>query len=291
MLAGALAAAPAGAATPYIEGVSDQNLGLWSGNYQDASTIFDSPFPDFFGQSWVGDPPSHIQYARFVTAPDAVTQGGACEQNLYNWFTYVTQTLHLVPVIAVWDVAEGGCTNNGAPSTADYTTDIGQLLAYLDALGTPKVQYLEAWNEPNSSSVSAAQAAAYWTAANAVCATDGCAAIAGDLVDNESRSGHPSRFAPRCANGLTYTHMASYETAYVAGARAPRLAGDLGLSPLLRGQLRAVRVGHDLRAEPAEPASGRCGSPRWGPGSACAASRPRAARPGRTWTRPTLSTS
>jgi len=223
MLAGALAAAPASADTPYIEGVSDQNLGLWSGNYQDASTIFDPPFPDFFGQSWVGNPPSHIQYARFVTAPDAATQGGACEQNLYNWFTYVTQTLHLVPVIAVWDVAEGGCADNGAPSTAAYTTDIGQLLAYLDGLGGPKVQYLEAWNEPNSSSISAAQAAAYWTAANAVCATDGCTAIAGDLVDNDPDQGSQS-FEPGCATGLTYNNMASYETAYVAALGAARPA-------------------------------------------------------------------
>ena len=223
MLAGALAAAPAGAAGPYIEGVSDQDLGLWSGNYQDASTDFNAPFPSFFGQSWVGDPPSHIQYARFVTAPDAVTQGGACEQNLYNWFTYVTQTLHLVPVIAVWDVAEGGCADNGAPSTADYTTDIGQLLAYLDGLGPAKVPYLEAWNEPNSSSISSAQAAAYWTAANAVCATDDCTAIAGDLVDNDPDQGSQS-FEPGCAPGLTYTHLASYETAYVAALGAARPA-------------------------------------------------------------------
>ena len=223
MLAGALAAAPATADGPHVEGVSDQNLGLWSGNYQDASTFFNSPFPSFFGQSWVGDPPSHIQYARFVTAPDAVTQGGACEQNLYNWFTYVTQTLHLVPVIAVWDVAEGGCADDGAPSTATYTTDIGQLLAYLDGIGAPKVQYIEAWNEPNSSSISSAQAAAYWTAANALCATDDCTAIAGDLVDNDPDQGSQS-FEPGCANGLTYTHLASYETAYVAALGAARPA-------------------------------------------------------------------
>ena len=223
VLAGLLAAAPAGAGTPYVAGVSDQNLGLWSGNYQDASTAFSVPFPDFFGQSWVGDPPSHIQYARFVTAPDAVSQGGACEQNLYNWFTYVTQTLHLIPVIAVWNVTEGGCTDHGAPSTADYTTEIGQLLAYLDGLAAPKVAYLEAWNEPNSSSISASQAAAYWTAANAVCTTDGCTAIAGDLVDNDPDQGSQS-FAPGCTPGLTYNNMASYETAYVAALGAARPA-------------------------------------------------------------------
>ena len=41
----------------------------------------------------------------FVTAPDVIAQGGACEQNLFNWYSYVTETLHLTPVIAVWDVA------------------------------------------------------------------------------------------------------------------------------------------------------------------------------------------
>ena len=224
VLALALPAAHASAAPPHIDGVSDQDLGLWSGNYQDASTLFNTPFPDFFAQSWVGDPPSQLRYARFVTAPDAAAQGGACQQNLYNWFTYVTQTLHLIPVIAVWDVQEGGCADHGAPSTAAYTTDIEQLLAYLDGLGSAKVQYLEAWNEPNSSGVSAFQAAAYWTAANTVCATDGCTAIAGDLVDNDPDQGTQS-FEPGCAAGLTYNRLlAPYEDAYVTALGAARPA-------------------------------------------------------------------
>ena len=215
--------ASASAATPYVEGVSDQNLGLWSGNFQDASAFFEVPFPDFFAQSWVGDPPSHVRYARFVTAPDAVAQGGACQQNLYNWFTYVTQTLHLTPVIAVWNFKEGGCADNGAPSTANYTTDIEQLLAYLDGLGAAKVGYLEAWNEPNSSGIPAPQAAAYWLAANAACATDGCTAIAGDLVDNDPDQGSQS-FAPGCAAGLTYNALAQYEDSYVSALGSARPA-------------------------------------------------------------------
>ncbi len=208
-------AAHALAAAPVIDGVSDQDLGLWSGNYQDASTAFNTPFPAFFAQSWVGNPASHLRYARFVTAPDAAAQGGLCEQNLYNWFSYVTQTLHLIPVIAVWDVTEGGCTDHGDPSTAAYTTDIEQLVAYLDSLGPAKVRYLEAWNEPNSSGISASQAAAYWTAANSVCATDGCTVIAGDLVDNDPDQGTQS-FQPGCTANLTFAKLlAPYEIAYV----------------------------------------------------------------------------
>ena len=214
-----LGAAVADAGTPYVDGISDQNLGLWNGDFQDPSGTFTMPFDQFFSSAWVGTSPSqHLRYARFVTAPDAVAQGGTCLSNLTTWFDYVTQTLHLIPVIAVWDVAEGGCADNGAPSTADYndrrhgtcsTTSTRQYV------GT-SVPYLEAWNEPNGSGVSAAQAAAYWAAANSVCASDQCTAIAGDFVDDDPDQAQPS-FSPGCPQTLTYdNHLATYESAYVA---------------------------------------------------------------------------
>ena len=37
-----VAAATARAGTPYVDGISDQDMGLWSGNYQNASGLFDS---------------------------------------------------------------------------------------------------------------------------------------------------------------------------------------------------------------------------------------------------------
>lgn len=227
--AGASIGAPASAsaATTAINGISDQNLGVWSGDYQDGGGNFTVPFDDFFAQTWVGSPASHLAYARFVTAPDAVAQGGACEQNLTDWFHYVTQVLHLTPVIAVWNVAEGGCANDGHPSTAAYATEIAQLLDYLDGLGWGDVGYLEAWNEPNSSSVPPAQAAAYWTAANAACQPAGCTAIAGDFVDNDPDQGSQS-FNPTCTGGLTYLNqLVPYETAYIAAlaGAAPAIWG------------------------------------------------------------------
>ena len=226
----AASAAPAPAAASPVNGISDQNLGLWSGDYQDAAGNFTIPFDDFFAQTWVGSSTSHLQYARFVTAPDAVAQGGDCLKNLVNWFEYVTQTLHLTPVIALWNVAEGGCANDGKPSTAAYTTDVTQLLAYLDSLaaGSHPVGYLEAWNEPNSSGVSAAQAAAYWVAANAACQSAGCTAIAGDLVDNDPDQGSQP-FDPGCdPAGLTWAnHLSPYEAQYVAalGGAQPAIWG------------------------------------------------------------------
>jgi hypothetical protein len=207
------------AGTPYVDGISDQNLGLWAGSYLDSGG-FTMPMGDLFTGAWVGSPPSHILYARFVTAPDAVAQGGLCEQNLTNWYRYVTQ-LHLIPVIAVWDVAEGGCADNGAPSATTYATDITQLLGYLDGLGVT-VPYIEAWNEPNASGVSASLAASYWTAANTICQADGCTAIAGDMVDSADQG--PQPYNPGCAPNLTYNTLALYEDQYVTALGAARPA-------------------------------------------------------------------
>jgi hypothetical protein len=224
----ALAPGRAAAASAYIDGISDQNLGLWSGDYADASGLFDPSVSDFFASAWVGPSGAqHLRYARFVTAPDVVAQGGACEANLDAWFTYVTQTLHLIPVVAVWNVAEGGCADDGVPSSAAYATDVQQLLGHLDGLfPATTLPYLEAWNEPNSSGVAAASAAAYWTAAADACASAGCTAIAGDLVDNDPDQGSQS-FAPGCAAGLTYDNLAAYERDYVAalGPGVPTIWG------------------------------------------------------------------
>jgi hypothetical protein len=210
------AAQSARADTPsgYVDGIADQNMGLWAGNYIDSSGFYNQPFYDFFAQAWVGNPPSHIRYARFVTAPNAIAQGGTCEQNLITWYDYVTQQLHLIPVIAVWDVAEGGCADDGVPSTANYTTDVQQLLTVLDATGTP-LPYFEAWNEPNDSGVSATAAANLWSAANTVCAANGCTALAGDFVDSPADQGG-QKFNPGCTGGLTFNNaFKTYETSYV----------------------------------------------------------------------------
>ena len=219
ILAGA-SAVSASASAPYVDGIADQNMGLWNGNFVDSLGVFNEPFYDYFQQAWVGTPPSHIRYARFVTAPDVIAQGGACEQNLFNWYAYVTNTLHLTPVIAVWDVAEGGCADHGVPSNANYTTDIQQLLAALHGLGTA-LPYLEAWNEPNASGVSSTAAAGLWTDANAVCATAGCTALAGDFVDSAD---HSQKFNPGCAANLTFNNLKSYETGYVKGLKGAKPA-------------------------------------------------------------------
>lgn len=214
-------ASSASAVAPYVDGIADQNMGLWNGNFVDSQGLFNEPFYDYFAQDWVGTPPSHIRYARFVTAPDVIAQGGACEQNLFDWYSYVT-SLHLIPVIAVWDVAEGGCADNGVPSAANYTADVQQLLGALSGLGTP-LPYIEAWNEPNASSVSAAAAAGLWSDASAVCASVGCTALAGDFVDSPDQSGQ--KYNPGCTPGLTFTKgLKAYENSYVKALGSTRPA-------------------------------------------------------------------
>jgi hypothetical protein len=220
-----LAVAGAGSARASgVDGISDQNLSLWSGNFVDDANVFDAPLYDYFPLAWVGPQGGqHIQYARFVTAPDAVAQGGTCLQNLVDWLSDATAA-HLTPVIAVWNVAEGGCADDGHPSTAAYTSEITQLLGHLEALGDGDVPYIEAWNEPNDSGVTAAQAAAYWLAANTVCASDGCTAIAGDFVDDDPDQGSQG-FNPGCAAGLTYDDfLAPYEDDYVTALGTARPA-------------------------------------------------------------------
>jgi len=210
----------AAAVPPYVDGIADQNLGAWNGNFVDGQGLFNAPFFDYFEQAWVGDPPSHILYARFVTAPDVIAQGGTCESNLFRWYGYVT-SLHLTPVIAVWDVAEGGCADNGAPSSTKYTTDIQQLTAALSSTGTT-LPYLEAWNEPNDSGISAANAATYWKDASGVCATAGCTALAGDFVDTADQSQKFSNAS--CTSPLTFNNLKSYEDSYVKGLGGARPA-------------------------------------------------------------------
>jgi len=214
-------ASSASAVAPYVDGIADQNMGKWNGNFVDSQDVFNEPFYDYFAQAWVGTPPSHIRYARFVTAPNVIAQGGACEQNLFNWYSYVT-SLHLIPVIAVWDVAEGGCADDGVPSSAKYTTDVQALLGALAGLGTP-LPYIEAWNEPNASGVSAAAAAGLWSDASAVCASNGCTALAGDFVDSPDQGGQS--FNPGCTPNLTFTKgLKVYEDAYVKALGSSRPA-------------------------------------------------------------------
>jgi hypothetical protein len=84
--------------------------------------------------------------------------------------------------------------------------EYGRLLAaLLEAF--PGVRYVEAWNEPNDSGISAAEAAGDWSMASAVCAAR-CTAIAGDVLDSDPR-------------------LVEYERAYVAalGVQRPAIWG------------------------------------------------------------------
>ena len=124
------------------------------------------------------------------------------------------------------NVTEGGCADDGRPSTVTYEADIKSLLGYLAGLdGGVAVPYLEAWNKPNSSGVSASQAAAYWVAADADLSRRRVAPRWPEisLITTPTRARRSS--TPDALPNLTYNnHLKPYEDNYVTALGSARPA-------------------------------------------------------------------
>jgi len=150
-----------------------------------------APFPAFFGASWVGSPPSHIELARYVVQWDVTSGVGYPEElaNLRRWYEHTVE-LQLTPDLALENYNCSGCL---APqNVAEYTSALQALLQSF-----PDIKIVEAWNEPNNahytSHLTPAVAAQYMNAAYALCQADGCTAIAGDFLDSEAGLGEYER--------------------------------------------------------------------------------------------------
>jgi hypothetical protein len=213
----ALAAAPA-AATPYIDGISDQNVSYWNGDVWSGGPPA-SAFARFVATSLVGGVPQPLRYARYVVAYDVTCDAaGPAFATFERWLADV-QSLGLVPVVAFW---YGEFDGNRCPVLPKIPTTVAQyngaVAAFLARF--PRVATIEPWNEPNDGrgpDVSAETAAAFWLAvARTDCATRACdAVIAGDFNDA----------AP---------DLAVYERSYVAAlaaAGATADATDWGVHP------------------------------------------------------------
>jgi hypothetical protein len=195
-------------ATAYVDGVSDQYLMSWAGNYSDASG-YNTPFPSFFANSWVGSPASHIKLARYVVQWDAMKGVGYSGElaDLESWYSHTTE-LHLTPEVALDNYNCSGCS---VPKTTEEYTKA------LEALHSafPGISVVEAWNEPNNehytSYVTPVAAAHFMNAAYSFCAGHGCTAVAGDLLDSES-------------------NMVKYEGEYESNLN-PRDPGNWGIHP------------------------------------------------------------
>lgn len=169
-------------ATPYIDGISDQNLPEWDGAFAG------SYFGDLFEREWVRD--GHIRLARYVVQWDVMSAGPAGSRLKFeNWLRDVKE-LGLTA-----DVALTSYDGSYPSSAGDYGSRLAEVLRRAAALGEP-ARYLEAWNEPNNQGrESPTVAAAFADVAQAACASQGCSVVAGDLEDAPGAGRYEEEYA------------------------------------------------------------------------------------------------
>jgi hypothetical protein len=171
-----LLSAPARAATTYVDGISDQSLPTWDGGFSG------SYFAGLFQSSWVGSPPSHITFARYVVQWNAIAESEegkpAYLRRFESWLRDIA-SIGLVP-----DLALTSYTGTYPSSPGEYQAQLRELLDRAQAIGYP-IRYLEPWNDPNNQgNESALNAADFTNSASAICGEgDGCGVIAGDFED------------------------------------------------------------------------------------------------------------
>ncbi|HSZ70432.1 MAG TPA: hypothetical protein VK756_08720 [Solirubrobacteraceae bacterium] len=169
----AVVSAPArAAATPYIDGISDQNLPEWDGDFAG------SYFASLFKRDWVAD--GHIRLARYVVQWNVMDGDYAGSRAKFEAWLRDVKQLGLSA-----DVGVTSYDGSYPASAAQYEASLAAILGRArDAIGEP-VDYVEAWNEPNNQGHEpAAVAAGLADAAQAVCSSGfDCAVVAGDLED------------------------------------------------------------------------------------------------------------
>jgi len=162
-----------------VDGIADQNIGLW-----------DEGFARFFRSAWVGNPPTHLKFARYALQWNVFSPGGSEYQLRFEKWLAAVAELGLAPVIA--------------PTTFNATRP-ARALSYGPQLETvlqranqklrekvrPPIAYVEPWNEPNNQGgypnpAEAAAPAGFADEANAICMRLGCSVIAGDLEDSSN---------------------------------------------------------------------------------------------------------
>ena len=178
----ALLGACARAATPSIDGISDQSLSSWDGGFAD------SYFAELFRTEWISG--SHIRYARYVVQWNVMGADHVAERAAFeNWLRDVA-SLGLTP-----DVALTSYDGVRPASATEYAARLAELLERAEAMGDP-LPYVEAWNEPNNQGREPAPAAARLAdAAQVLCAARyGCTVIAGDFEDSPGLAAYERRY-------------------------------------------------------------------------------------------------
>ena len=173
----AYGAAYADGGTAYVDGISDQSLPAWDGDFSS------SYFAVLFHEAWVGNPPAHITLARYVVQWNASAESEdgkpAYLRRFESWLRDAS-SIGLVP-----DLALTSYTGTYPSSAGEYQTQLREILALAQAIGHP-IRYLEAWNEPNNQgNLSASTAAQFTNSASTICAEGyGCTVIAGNFEDS-----------------------------------------------------------------------------------------------------------
>jgi hypothetical protein len=182
------AATGAGSTTAYVDGISDQSLPAWDGDFSD------SYFGRLFSAVWVTG--GHIRLARYVAQWDLMSEysAGADAHGDYRekfeaWLTDVGE-LGLVP-----DVGLTSYDGSYPMSVGEYQASLQLMLGRAREMGNP-VQYLEAWNEPNNQGAQTALRAAQLTnSADALCEGGyACRVVAGNLEDSPEVAGYEREY-------------------------------------------------------------------------------------------------
>jgi hypothetical protein len=166
--------APAGVARSYVDGISDQSLPAWDGDFDD------SYFAGLFDDAWAHGPGAHITFARYVVQWNVISGEYLRYLREFEAWLEDVASIGLKPEIALTSY------DGVLPSSpSEYRDELVKVLARARALGHP-IAWLEAWNEPNGQGdESAADAAALTNAASGVCRGEGdCTVIAGDFEDS-----------------------------------------------------------------------------------------------------------
>ena len=167
------------ASTSVVDGVADQNMGLWDGE-----------FARFFRSAWVGSPPTHLRFARYALQWNVFSAGGSEYQVRFERWLAAVAELGLAPVIAPTTF------NATRPAEAlGYGLQLEAVLQHADQKlrekGGPPIAYVEPWNEPNNQGGypnpdEAATPAGFANEANAICMRLDCTVIAGDFEDSSN---------------------------------------------------------------------------------------------------------
>jgi hypothetical protein len=164
----------AGAATSYVDGISDQSLPAWDGNFDE------SWFAGLFDNTWVHGPGAHVDFARYVVQWNVMSGDYPRYLREFEAWLQDVASIDLKPEIALTSY------DGVLPGTSsEYKTELVKILGRARALGEP-IRWLESWNEPNGQGiVSATRAAGFTNEASNVCEDqDSCTVIAGDFEDS-----------------------------------------------------------------------------------------------------------